>query len=642
MQRNYLITGADTGLAAYFAARCLASAGNQVFHWMEKRGPYRQANFGELVARIVEESGGTAGPVLALGGDSGSEPLSVPSSAKIDEVWHFAGGLAGEEKRSEGLTEVLGSFSKTGAERFNFIGPAFGGRALELRAKKHCDQHKIPFRAFRTSLITLGAEGLVDEDANDFLHFLVSLFVYKTEIDERLAEYFDIQALRLTASPDTRINLLGAREAAGLLHAIAEQSLEANEFYIGNPEDMLLKEFCERCGMVYGLSLLSTLDQGKLNAIDQLFQSRISFFRAYLDSPEKFPWQDAWQVAGLPEDEARYDEDAQVAVLESVLEVQRTERDAECERVNELQNLEPKTIDAGGSPLSYYVAGGDGPPVVLLNALAQGMYYWYRLIDRLMRHHKVVFWEPRGTVEPDRPFGLDDQLADLEAIVQEEGFEKFHIVAWCTGPKVAVKFCRKHPDMVPSMVFLNTSFKYAGESEEFGELGADYEHNLASLCTVLNSQPNMSKSVMQSLQANFEVNPDNVLKITDGQLFATTVLALMPPELQPHVLAPFQTEGTTLKYARQILDFHAYDATGPARDVQTPVLLLGAEHDKVASPAMSDAVAKMFPRSKYVYVAGATHYCLYNRPDFVAGLIEDFFHTPEKFVSAEADMEQVA
>ena len=56
-----------------------------------------------------------------------------------------------------------------------------------------------------------------------------------------------------------------------------------------------------------------------------------------------------------------------------------------------------------------------------------------------------------------------------------------------------------------------------------------------------------------------------------------------------------------------------------------PVLLIGTEYDQVATPEASAAAATWFPDARYVHIRGATHYCLYDRPEFVAGLLEAFF-----------------
>jgi hypothetical protein len=42
--------------------------------------------------------------------------------------------------------------------------------------------------------------------------------------------------------------------------------------------------------------------------------------------------------------------------------------------------------------------------------------------------------------------------------------------------------------------------------------------------------------------------------------------------------------------------------------------------------------AGIFPNARHLLVRGATHYCLYDRPEFVAGMLRDFFETAKASV----------
>jgi pimeloyl-ACP methyl ester carboxylesterase len=53
----------------------------------------------------------------------------------------------------------------------------------------------------------------------------------------------------------------------------------------------------------------------------------------------------------------------------------------------------------------------------------------------------------------------------------------------------------------------------------------------------------------------------------------------------------------------------------------------------IASPASSRTVERHFPMARYVEVKGATHYCMYDRPDLIAEMIEGFFRNPHEFNS---------
>jgi pimeloyl-ACP methyl ester carboxylesterase len=135
----------------------------------------------------------------------------------------------------------------------------------------------------------------------------------------------------------------------------------------------------------------------------------------------------------------------------------------------------------------------------------------------------------------------------------------------------------------------------------------------------------MAASVMSSLRTGQAGEGSDLLGETDPVRLAVRVLSLVNADLKPHILAPFRSEASFVSYVRQLLDFWSYDTRDSAARVLIPVLFVGAEHDRVVSPAGSQVMARCFPAAHHVEIAGATHYCFYDRPDLIAGLLEDFF-----------------
>jgi len=142
-------------------------------------------------------------------------------------------------------------------------------------------------------------------------------------------------------------------------------------------------------------------------------------------------------------------------------------------------------------------------------------------------------------------------------------------------------------------------------------------------------KPAMAASVMQSFQSLNDEGEIKPPQASDVQL-SVRVLSLTNADLRSDVIAPFQNEETTINYAHQLLEFATHDSKQAAGQVTVPVLLIAAEYDQVASPAMSNTAAEWFPNAHLVHVHGATHYCLYDRPDLIMDLIVDFFEHPDE------------
>ena len=473
---------------------------------------------------------------------------------------------------------------------------------------------------------------------DDLLRFLAALHELKREIEEKAPGYFEFRSLRCRVAPEATLELPDAAFAAGLmLGSAGDGATSLPGARAEGGRRVRFVTFCDWLGMAYEMAVIPVGESGELNAVDRLFDQRVAWFwrwvgegleaaagaphggLAELTGPEQEPWQ---------------------RLLESVYRSQEAGREMRDRRIDELPaRLERHTVNREGASFSYFTAGSPrGIPVVLLNALGQGLRYWYRLIDCLMPRHRVILWEPRGTAEPPPPFGIEDQVEDLAAILRQQGIETCHLVGWCTGPKVALRFCRLHPEKVESLVLLNSTFKHLGSA---AETTTDYENNIESLCRMVAERPSMAGPLMRALQATSE-HAEIDLAGSGGEQCSREVLSRVSVDLRREVLGPFRDERTTINYSHQLIDFVAYDALADAAGVSRPMLVVASEYDKVAAPAMSRMAAAVFDHSHCLQLRGASHYCLYDRPDLIAGLMETFFSDEKRLPGRRGEMVEIA
>jgi pimeloyl-ACP methyl ester carboxylesterase len=349
-------------------------------------------------------------------------------------------------------------------------------------------------------------------------------------------------------------------------------------------------ELAELIGDAFDVEILFGADPSSLSAVDRLFESRLGGAGPVLEAdPEEIA---AWcrkqaesrraeraRLAGFP------GSDTLRSIIRSIL----------------------RSIDE----LQYYLFGETGPAVVIVNAIGMGLEYWSRLIDRLAADHRIVIWKLRtaGT--------LDDQVADLEAIVDEVAGGPVHLVGWCSGPKVCLRYAAAHPERVASMVFLAGT--YGDPRTETG-----YQKRLDKVFELLDRSPGMATTVRGMLTDSAAVAAGLSEQAGD---FAQEpeVLARADPDLRAALVAPYRSDESTLAYAKQIRDFWSRSLDADARAAGAPTLVVGAELDRIASPKLGQEVAQSLPRGRFVEMPGATHYCMYDRPDEVADLIRHFF-----------------
>jgi len=633
---HILIIGIESPLGSYFAARWLRASDVTVFY-----SPIAVNTFSaeEVLDLVFQASVQINNGLPAEGGRRSIEErlkrvagnAAQSPAVEVDEVWYFADSTASQTP-VELCSSLISTFPAINTEKFNYVEVYTGGRNsgsdTRHRELSQClKMRNIEHRIFITSQILTTRRSRLNQDSSAIMHFLSLLHSFKSEIEERSPQYFDFQALRCFAPPDATLNLITADTASELLVHVAQKDKSTRiNFSIFGPQNIPFAALCENIGIAYGLSVLAVQDFNSLNAIDRIFHERLGNFYSDLtlkNGTAVLPDADAYEVAGIAPERAILDEDDQIALFELIRRGQDKELAACKRRAAELPSkLLHKTITTRGLELNYYVGGFTGTPVVVLNALGQGLEYWYRLINLLLESHRVIIWEPRGTVSPSPPFGLCNQVDDVDAVLRQEGIDACHLIGWCTGPKVAIEFYLRRPSMVRSMAFLNGTFKCDGSP---GELNSPYEQNLDSVCRMVVRKPAMAASVIKTFQDGAEETEGEILQETDPEQRSIAVLKRMNENLKAHVLAPFRTEETTVNYAHQLVDFWSHDVRPKAKDIKVPVLLIGTEYDQVATPEASAAAAMLFPDARYLHIRGATHYFLYERPEFVAGLLKAFF-----------------
>lgn len=650
--RNILIDGIDSVLGSYFAARCLESSGDRVFYVAPQGGDAvsddQPMDAAAHLAGLIAENKGMRNSqemmdrLLPVGSDLKAE---VPrADASMSEAWHFVAFDSGRN-RTDRLDAAITSCARAGAKEFNVVaydvaGPGGGKIAADgkgIRVTEHmaadeilqrCAANGLRCRIFLAPLVMGTAVG----QAGSLLsRFLSTLHVFRSEIDERSSQYFDFKALRYCAPADAPVNLIPAHAACDLMIGIARTESTAGQvFSLAGPENTSLMDLFERIGIACNLSIVPAADPKELNAIDRIFLQRLNEAGTHI-SPGALPHSaETFALAGVAPDSARPGEEGQIEFFESVRRSQDKALSARRRRAADLPaRLKRKAVVREQSELTYFTGGESGDVIVVLNALGQGVEYWRRLLDNLVEDHRVIIWDPRGTVSPSA-FVLSDQVDDLDAVLRQEGVESCHVIGWCTGLKVAVEFHERRPSVIESMAMLNCTLKCDGGTEE---LDSDYERNLESLFRMVVRKPAMAASVRKTLQEPKEKSETEILEDPDVEQMSVNVLTLMNGDLQEYVLAPFKTEETTLNYANQMVDFWKHDLRPKVAGVRAPVLLLSAEYDQVATPDASVAAAGMFPRVRHVHVPGATHYCLYDRPEFVARMLREFFADPGKFVA---------
>ncbi len=662
-----LLTGATGFLGGYVLRELLAATDAEVHCLVRPEG--QRPGLDRLLERLATLSE-RYGPVTdARAGDIRKRVHAVPCSleslgrgaaalpARIDAVWHVAALVSFKEQdraavfsaNLDGTRTVIDAALTRGATAVHYVSTAYvagertgdipegpaderwpahnpyeeSKRASERWVVERCRTAGIGARIYRPSIVVGDSRDARAESEHGVYAFANAVTALREEVASRLPDFFRQHPLRVLGAPGQVLNFVAVDDVARRLVALGLREDTAGRWlHLTSPTDTTLGEILRIIGEASQVELVQVTDERDMSPMDALLRARTAIFQCYLRNPKRFSVGDA-----LPSGERPAGVELGRAALQRLLDANAKSRTgmlmARRARMRKaLVLLERREIprEPGGRLAAYFGAGG-GRPLLLVNAYGQSLYFWNWFLLSLAGRRRVAIWQARGTQDDHalgRPFLLADQAGDLLAVLESLGPDPVDVVAWCTGPKVVLEAQARAPERFRTLTFVAGAFRPLG-----GQAGLEtaYEASMEPLCRRIDAQPQLAGVVMDALKSILSGRAAG-----DGSLDLeiADVLALIPEELRGLVIGPFLSPGSILNYARQLLDFWAFDVSARLPEVRIPCLFVGSEHDRIASSAISRAAAQACPEGVYAELVGGTHFSMFERHEVLLELIEAF------------------
>ena len=267
-----------------------------------------------------------------------------------------------------------------------------------------------------------------------------------------------------------------------------------------------------------------------------------------------------------------------------------------CSQANaESNSVEKKLIEANGIHLSVKEAGS-GPDMILIH----GKGYSKENMDRLFNHYKerfhVVSYDVRGHGESDKPkfFTLEDDAADLAALVKAMHLKKPVIIGFSMGSYITLKAAEEYPDLFSKIVLIGTKGGGKTSSTEQAEQEA-------------------AASGMSREQAARQM----VRRVFAPQVTFDEIRAFNEEIASPVKLTAAEQDAIT----KSLQDF---DLLESAPKVTIPALVLTGEYDGLNPPEEGKKVADALPNAKFEVIPDAGHIAFFENPERVFALIDEF------------------
>jgi pimeloyl-ACP methyl ester carboxylesterase len=233
--------------------------------------------------------------------------------------------------------------------------------------------------------------------------------------------------------------------------------------------------------------------------------------------------------------------------------------------------------------------------VVLINAVGMPVLLWAPLAERLAPHFRTVTWESRWALGAEGGFDpqkcdLDHQLIELTTLLETRGIDSTHIVCWCSGAHLALKFASLFPERTRSLVLLNGSLNLPETITR-----TDFEKNLRLLMPKIAA----NKTFAELYYKMFQRQSSDLMTPRNSALRDVTS-------------APFKTPELLYRYANVIARLFDEPELPMSLDLAMPVLVVSGTEDTISHPDTSREIARRINGASLVILEGADHHALYD------------------------------
>ena len=252
-----------------------------------------------------------------------------------------------------------------------------------------------------------------------------------------------------------------------------------------------------------------------------------------------------------------------------------------------------------------YASHGSGPPIVKApNWLTHVEFdwkspLWRPWLEALGETNRVIRYDERGAGLSDwevEDFSLGAWVADLEAVVEAAGVDRFTLLGLSQGAQIAIAYAVRHPERVSHLVVCG------------GYLGGE---QLAA--------PEQERS--DAL--------DSLIRIGWGQanpVFRHVFTTLLVPDATSQVMDwvdELQRVSTSPENALRFREcFRTIDVTELASQVMAPTIVFHSRDDEMVSFAEGRRLATAVPNARFVPLEGRNHVFLTEEPAWEVFLAE--------------------
>ncbi|MEE2995978.1 MAG: alpha/beta hydrolase [Pseudomonadota bacterium] len=258
-----------------------------------------------------------------------------------------------------------------------------------------------------------------------------------------------------------------------------------------------------------------------------------------------------------------------------------------------------QAVDGDRSDPPHHIEKGDGDVLLFLHGVGGGAYSWMPQINSFGMKYKAAAWNMPGYGKSILSGGMTfSGLANsLLALMNEEGWDKVHMIGHSMGGMVAQEFAVDHQDRLHSLTLSATS-------PAFGKRDGDFQ-----------------KKFVEARLAPLAEGKNM------GDLAAELVQTMMSPEADPNgkqLAFDCMSEVAVETYRAAVECIVSFEQRANLPKITVPTLVLAGELDTNAPAPMMETMASKIPGAQYVCLPALGHLANLEDPQAFDAALSDF------------------
>jgi 3-oxoadipate enol-lactonase len=250
-----------------------------------------------------------------------------------------------------------------------------------------------------------------------------------------------------------------------------------------------------------------------------------------------------------------------------------------------------------------YGEAGHGPPLVLLHGLGSSRNDWLLQLPTFIARYRTIALDLRGhggSPKPPGPYRLDQFAADVARLLQRLDAQPSHVLGISLGGAVAQQLALDFPELVHSLVLVNTAARFVSESWQQRVMG------------------------VRRVAGVYLFGMDRVAEAVAMRLFPKPEQAQLRRETVERLKG-----NDVAAYRATLWAIARFDVRARLDEITCPTLIVAGEEDSTVHLASKRLLAERIPYSRLEIIAHSGHASPVDQPEAFNRVVMQFLEQQE-------------